>query len=164
MRKLLLLTTIFLAGASAKADIVVNQETSNYLELSFYLSDTLLTPGSDIETYTLNDFPGTSFTFNFRDRLFLLGNQESLSTNPSSGTFSFVQNTGNLDFSGSYTIGGTLVNWWVDSVVTTGIIFDTWSGTLKATATGQRVPDAGTSIALLGLGLLGLAIFRRKVA
>lgn len=166
MKKLLIVTALMLASISAHAGIIVNTETSTNLDLSFELKDQwqLFGDTAATQTYTLGAFPGTSISFYFKDGLFGFGgDKETFSTNPVSGLFSFNQDGGDLDFSGSYTVGLTVVNWAVDSKVTTVILGnDTWKGRLTATA--SSVPDSGLTVAILGLSLLGVATLRRKIA
>ncbi|MBL9203947.1 MAG: VPDSG-CTERM sorting domain-containing protein [Opitutaceae bacterium] len=162
--KTLALFTLALVGlmSSARATIITNLETSTQLNLTFDVRDYLLTPGGTTETYTMTLFPGTSLTFFFQDRVLIVqGNQEQFSSNPSSGSYNYVQDTGDLDFSGSYVVGTTVVNWNVDSKVGTGLLRqDRWYGTFSAVAT--NVPDAASTAALLGVGLIALGALRRR--
>lgn len=163
MKKILILVSMALAALSARAGIIT--QTATNLDLTFDLKDGILAPaGADTVTYNLTTFPGSSFTFSFEDRLvFFIKDKETLTTVPSSGTFVFTQDFGDLDFSGSYTVGSTIVNWAVDSKVSTSLGLDRWYGRLTANARSASVPDGGTTLALLGLGLIGLAAVRRRL-
>jgi hypothetical protein len=164
-KKTLLLCALVSAAVSAKAVIVTNLETATQLNLSFELKDhwQLFGDSAATETYNLTVFPGTSLTFYFKDGLFGFGgDKERFATDPVSGLYSFSKDGGDLDFSGSYTVGSTIVDWTIDSRVSTVILGnDTWSGTVTASA--RSVPDGGITVALLGLGLLGIAALRRKL-
>lgn len=162
--KRILLLSLALVGllSSARATIITNLETSSQLNLSFDVRDSVLTSGGTTETFFMTMFPGASVTFFFQDRVaFFQGNIETFSTNPTSGAFSYIQDTGDLDFSGTYMVGTTTVNWSIDSKVGTGILRqDRWYGTFSAVAT--RVPDAGSTAGLFGLGLAAMAFARRR--
>lgn len=160
MKRLLLVVSFLVSMVAARATIVPVTDTANTLILNFDLRDNIL-PGSVTETYTNVAFPGTSITFTFQDRLFfVVRNLEQLSTNPSSGSYSFAQDLGDLDFSGSYLVGTTVVSWSVDSVLDTVLGNDRWKGTFTATA--RYVPDTASTSLLLALGLGALAVLRRR--
>jgi hypothetical protein len=163
MKRLLLLSLACVGLLSgARATIITNLETSTQLNLTFDVRDRLLSSGGTTETFFMTLFPGTSLTFFFQDRVvFIQGNIETFSTNPTSGAFSYNQDTGDLDFSGTYMVGNTTVDWSVDSRIGTGAVRqDRWYGTFSAVA--KTVPDAGSTAGLLGLGLVAMALARRR--
>lgn len=165
MKKIFLISALLFATLlPARASITEVFQSATTLDLNFTLTDTALNAGGISESFThFTSFPGLGLTFSFDDRLaVVLGDIESFSTNPSSGTFFNVQDFGPYNFSGSYVSGGSTVNWAITSTVTTNIFSgDTWSGRFLATAT-SRVPDAGSSLALLAIALGGLTMLRRR--
>jgi hypothetical protein len=168
MKKLLLIGAL-LSAVFARADIIVNTQTSTTLDVNFVLKDRFQLFGDTTATDTLllSTFPGTSMTFYFRDGvIFFGGDEETFATNPPSGAFHYTQDNGALNFSGQYFVNpSTTVSWQINSWVSTVILGnDTWSGHLTATASSSRVPDGGATLALLGLGMLGIAALRKKLA
>lgn len=174
MNRLLALFSFILAAAVSQAAITVVEETASNVELKFELRDHALSTGGVSETHAFTLFPGSSVTFSFDDRLvnplgdfgraFLgLGNIEGLVTNPSSGSYEFYVDNGVLNFFGSYVIGSTTVNWAVNSTVETyAFRKDKWVGVFTATATS--VPDAGSTLLLLGAGMAAVGLARRRRA
>lgn len=162
MKRLLLVVSFLASMVAVRATIVPVTDTANNLVLNFDLRDNIFSV-SPPETYNTVTFPSSSITFTFQDRLFFfVKNLEQLSTNPSSGSYVFAQDLGDLDFSGSYMVGTTVVNWSVDSKLDTILGNDRWKGTFSAVAVYQSVPDAGSTAGLFGLGLVAMALLRRR--
>ena len=162
MKRFILLFCLAGLISSARATITPITDTSTNLTLDFSLVDNFITPQGVTNTYNMVNFPGTSLTLYFQDRIVFLGNREQLSTNPTSGTYNYVQNLGNLDFFGTYSVGQIIVNWSVDSVIDTNLGNDRWRGTFSAVALYPSVPDAGSTAGLFGLGLVAMALVRRR--
>ena len=59
-------------------------------------------------------------------------------------------------------MGQIIVNWSVDSVIDTNLGNDRWRGTFSAVALYPSVPDAGSTAGLFGLGLVAMALVRRR--
>jgi len=162
MKKVLLLVASLFAASAANAGIIT--DTSTDLVLDFSLTDNFISPTAASETFTPTFFAGGSLDFWFRDRILIIGVNQERFTDPTGTEFNFSQDFGDLDFSGSYLVGSTTVNWTIDSFVTTALGGDNWSGTYTAHATTASVPEAGATVAMLGLGLVGVAALRRKLA
>ena len=170
LKNILLSGAVLLAAVNSYATISNVSDGAIDLSLDFELIDNALSPNPS-DTYLYVAHKGTSVTFDFVDGFgFYLPwwagggfvgshNSEILTTDPNSGTYDFNVDTGSLNFSGSYLHTGSLVSWNVESTVTDHFGDDMWSGTFTS-----HVPDSGSTVALLGLGILGLVGLRRRIA
>jgi len=168
MKKLLLTFCFLSVLVSARALITPVTDTASYLEFNFRFSDNFLSPGGDSGSYTPTHFQGGSYDFFFQDRLislapFLTGNLEQFTPVAGGSTSTHFVDFGPLNFSGSYLFGGQIIQWSIESTVSTRLGNDRWQGTFVGTAQPATVPDSGSGLGLAVLALGALFFARRKI-